>query len=531
MFWRCAQVLPLNGGERDVQPPKLLESNPKNASLNFAGRTIELKFDEYVQVRDISNQLVITPQTKQLPEVTAYGKKVIVKFSEDLQPNTTYRLFFGNSIADMHEGNPYPNFEFVFSTGNYIDSLFVSGKVTNAFNLKPEPGIMVGLYNTNEADSVIFKKKPLYVTKTSDDGSYKLSYLPKSSFKTFAFSDKNKNLLFDGGEESVGYHDSVIETGSDTIINVKAFKEEASKVFIRKSVSPYYGIAYVIYNKEQKNKVSVYYKDQSNNITAFNEVNDTCKIYYKDIFDTLRVLIHHPDRNVTDSISISVLSKEKFERLKTENKHILNVLLSPVEGGKMDYFARPFLVFNNWMDEDRMDSAKLILSYKTDSLIKTTVKLTQKGPSLFAIENKLLPGTSYDLLMAKGAFKTMIGTESDSVKISFKTTEASDYATLNAKLFLPKKENYIVQVVNDKETVIAEQYVEMSLTSSAEKLLKFKNLVPGNYYLKITEDKNQNKKWDTGNILLKKQPETIYFNATAIKLLADWDSETEWKVE
>lgn len=483
-----------------------------------------------MQVRDITNQLIITPQTKQLPEVTANGKKVTVKFGEDLLPNTTYRLFFGNAISDMHEGNPYPDLEFVFSTGSYIDSLSLSGRIISAFNLKPEKGIVVGLYK-DASDSVVYKTKPLYIARTSENGSYKLSNLPKSSFSVFAFSDKNKNLLYDGGEESVGFCDSLIETGSDTIVNIKTFKEEPPKVFVRKAVSPYYGVAYVIYNKEQKNKVSVYYKEQSNGITALNEVNDTCKIYYKDIYDTLRVLVQHSEENVTDTISISILSKEKFERYKTEKKHILNVLLSPVEAGRMDHFSKPYLVFNNWMNEDKMDSTKLILTYKTDSLIKTSLRLTQKGPSVFSIDNKLLPNTNYDLQIAEGALESMIGTQIDSIKMSFKTTDISDYATLNLKLLFPSKENHIVQVVNDKEDVIAEQYVEMSLTSSSEKLLKFKNVVPGNYFLKIIEDKNQNKKWDTGNILRQKQPETIYFNAIPVKLLADWDSETEWKIE
>ena len=124
-----------------------------------------------------------------------------------------------------------------------------------------------------------------------------------------------------------------------------------------------------------------------------------------------------------------------------------------------------------------------------------------------------------------------MGIESDSVKISFKTTEPSDYAVSNLKLLLPKKENYIVQLVSDKEIIVAEQYIEMSLTTSAEQHIKFKNLMPGNYFVKVIEDKNQNKKWDTGSILNQKQPELIYFNAQIIKLLADWDSETEWKVE
>lgn len=490
-----------------------------------------MKFDEFVQVKDIANQLVVTPQTKEMPLVEAIGKRVTVKFNEDLLPNTTYRLFFGNSISDMHEANLFSNFEFVFSTGSFIDSLYIKGKIVNAFNLKPENEITVGLYKDNETDSVVFKKKPLYITRTSSDGSYKVSYLPKSSFKTFAFSDKNKNLLFDGGEEVVAFNDAIINTGVDTLINLKTFKEDVPKVFLKKSISPYYGVAYITYNKEQKNVVKPYYANQADNIKSIDEVNDTCIVYYKDIFDTLRLVIQHPERNTSDTISMSVMSKERFERLKTEKKHIVSVDLKPMEGNRLDYFVNPVLVFNNWIDGTNYDVSKMILQYKTDSLIKTDVQLSKKGDNAFVLANKLMQNTNYELILNKGAFKTRIGIESDSVKISFKTSEPSDYATLNTKLLLPKKENYIVQVVNDKEVVMAEQYVEMSLTTSAEQLLKFKNMLPGNYFLKVIEDKNQNRKWDTGNILLQKQPETIYFNALAIKLLADWDSETEWKVE
>ncbi len=531
LFSRCAQVIPLNGGQRDLEPPKVIESIPANAALNFKGRTIEFKFDEFVQVRDIANQLVVTPQTKEKPLVEANGKKITVKFGEELLPNTTYRIFFGNAISDMRESNIISNFEYVFSTGNTIDSLFIEGKVAKAFNLKPEKETTVGLYVADENDSVVFKKKPLYFTKTNDNGAYKLSYLPKASFKIFAFTDYNKNLMFDGGEEAVSFNNSIIKTGSDSLVVLKTFKEPSAKLFLKKAYSPFYGVAYVIYNKESKNVVESYYNDQRDNISGGSGINDTCKVYYKDIFDTLRLKLHHPDINITDTIAITVSSKERFERQKTENKTILTVDVSPLNGTKMDYFTNPVLMFNNWMDEKNMDASKMILSYKTDSIIKTDLQLTKKAENSFVITNKLLPGINYELLLKKGAFKTMIGTESDSVKIAFKTTEASDYAKLNLKLLLPRKENYIVQLVDASEIVIAEQYVEMSLTSSAEQQLKFKNLMPGNYFVKVIEDKNQNKKWDTGNILLQKQPETIFFNALAIKLLADWDSETEWKVE
>ncbi len=508
-----------------------MESNPVNATLNFKGKVIEFRFNEFVQVRDIANQLVVTPQTKERPLVEANGKTVTVKFLEDLMPNTTYRLFFGNAISDMRESNAISNFEFVFSTGNFIDSLFIEGKVTKAFNLKPEKETTVGLYTANESDSVVFKKKPLYFTKTNESGSYKLSYLPKASFKIFAFTDYNKNLLFDGGEEAVGFSNNLIKTGEDSVLMLKTFKEPPAKVFLKKASSPIYGVAYLVYNRELKNVVECYYKNQQTNISGGSGINDTCKVFYKDIFDTLRLLVHHPDINKTDTVSITVSSKERFERLKAENKSILTIDLGPLNGTKLDYFADPFLVFNNWMDEKSFDASKTILRYKTDSIIKTGLQLSKKTENSFRIDNKLLPGTNYDLLFIKGAFKTMIGTESDSAKISFKTTEALDYAKLNLKLLLPRKENYIVQLIDASEIVIAEQYIEMSLTSSAEQVVKFKNLVPGNYFAKVIEDKNQNKKWDTGSISLQKQPETIYFNGLAIKLLADWDSETEWKVE
>jgi hypothetical protein len=531
MLWHCAQVVPLNGGKRDIQPPKLVESDPVNASLNFKGRIITLKFDEFVQVKDISNQLIITPQTKELPSVDASGKKVTIRFSEDLLPNTTYRMFFGNSISDMHETNVFANFEFVFSTGNVIDSLFIIGKINNAFNLKPEKKVTVGLYLESDEDSVIFKKKPLYFTKANDDGSYKLSFLPKSNFKAFAFTDINKNLMYDGGEELIGFTDSIIKTGTDTIINISLFKEEVKKTFIKKTSSPFYGTALVVYNKDLDNVAEAYYKEQRENIVSVNEINDTCKIFYHDIFDTLRLLIQHPKRNNTDTVTIPVLSKERFEKLKADKKLYLNTDLNPADANKLDYFAKPALVFNSWMDESAVDITKVVWKYKTDSLIKEAVILDQTGPNRFDIRNKIIPNANYEMILDKGAFKTMNGVENDSLKITFKTTEASDYGILNARLFFPKKENYIIQVLNDKDVVVEQDYIEMSLTTSAEQVFKFIDLRPGNYFLKVIEDKNQNKKWDTGNVLEKKQAETIYFNTIAIKLLADWDSETVWKIE
>ena len=119
---QCAQITPLTGGKKDILPPKLIEAIPNNASTNFISNKIELKFDEYVSLKDLSNQLIITPQTNQLPDIQAVGKSIKILFNEALLPNTTYKLSFGNSIVDMRESNPLSNVEYVFSTRNIVDS-------------------------------------------------------------------------------------------------------------------------------------------------------------------------------------------------------------------------------------------------------------------------------------------------------------------------------------------------------------------------------------------------------------------------
>lgn len=520
----------LSGGQRDLTPPKFLSSIPVNASVNFKGKTIELSFDEFVKVSDLANQLVITPQTKEMPLVEARGKKVVIKFNEELLPNATYRLFFGNAIMDMHESNVLTNFEFVFSTGSFIDSLKLSGTVKNSFNLKPEKDVLIGLYDANENDSVIFQKKPLYFSKTELSGNFKLSYLPKSNFKAFAFTDKNKNLMYDGGEEMADFQDQLVQIPSDSIINFKIFKEESHKKFIKRSYSPYYGLAYVIYNKTLLNQVEAFEKSQSELISFRPTENDTCKIYYYNVYDSLKLIIKHSENDITDTVRIGVSTKELADKLIKDKKLSFDMKLEPLDGGKLMFNKKPIIAFNRWMDESKMDLSKVRIVSKTDSLISKTPLTTVIASDKIEIGNTFKPNTEYQLIVNRSAFADRSGIESDSVKLSFKTTARDDYATLNLKLFFPKKENYIIQLLNAQDAVMAEQFIELSLTSSAEQMLHYSFLLPGNYFVKVIEDVNHNKKWDTGKIIGQKHGENIYFNAQPIKLMADWDAEIEWKI-
>jgi hypothetical protein len=527
---RCAQISPLGGGERDVSPPKLIEAKPLNATTNFTGKTIEFKFDEFVQVKDIANQLVVTPQLKEMPLVEARGKKVLVKFNEELLPNTTYRIFFGNSVADMHEGNVMPNFEYVFSTGPTIDSLQIVGTVKNAFDMKQEKDIMVALYSKTDDDSVMYKKKPLYFSKTSGGGDYKITYLPKERFRAVAFFDKNKNLTYEPGDELIGFKDTLITAGMDSVVNFKIFREAINKLYIKKVSTPFYGLVNVVYNKKVINKVSAVNVEEKDNIYSLPGVSDTAVIFYHNLFDTLKVYIEH-GKDKTDTLRVPISTKERFERQKKEKKLRMNIETGPEDGGKISWYQKPWLQFNAWIDTSSIDLSKIKLSSREDTMVVSTpaLRMNERVNRLEA-DVKLHEGTRYELLLNKGALISKAGYENDSMTIVLKTTAEDDYSVLNLKLFLPLKEKYIVQLVNDAQQVVQEKFISLSLASSAEQVFKFTRVWPGQYFLKVIEDKNDNKIWDTGSIKQKKQPETIYFNAQSIKLLAGWDAEMEWKV-
>lgn len=527
---RCAQVSPLSGGSRDLTPPKLINAVPKNASVNFSGKIIELQFDEYVQLKNIQSQFIVTPGLSEMPEIAAKGKKVLIKLKTDLAQNTTYRFYFGNSIADMHESNAISNFEYVFSTGDYIDSSFIAGNVFNADNLKPEKDIIIGLYDVNEiSDSLPYKTKPLYFTKSTAAGDFRITYLPeKTKYNVFAFADKNNNMLYDGEAEAIGFLNVNAETRVDSALKIYLFKQAPAKLFIKKAASLYYGIAYIVYNKEVFNKARAYNTSEQNYIYSPESTNDTCEVRFHSIYDTLKLIIEHGSISRKDTVNISVLSRQKHDILKNKNK--LTLTLDPLQNGLMPYYLNPEIVFNKWQDTLKVDKNKIKLVSKTDSLIKSESVISFKSVNRFELKNKLKQGHEYKLVIEKGAFCSVDSTISDSLVLSFKISEKELYGQVKAVLFFPKKENYIVQLLNLQEKVVAEKHISISLSDASEQTIEFNTILPGQYFLKVIEDVNGNKKWDSGDFNLKKQPETIFFNTQSVKIMADWDAEIEWKI-
>ena len=167
----CANMAPLAGGPKDEKAPVLLNTTPADNSRNFSGDRVTFYFDEFIQLKNAQQKLLVSPPMNEAPELRAKNRELTVVFKSQPEPNTTYTLNFGDAIADLNEGNSIQNFIFTFSTGSTADSLKASGRVINSFTLEPEKNVSVFLYNTKR-DSLPYVAVPYYVTRTDNMGYF-----------------------------------------------------------------------------------------------------------------------------------------------------------------------------------------------------------------------------------------------------------------------------------------------------------------------------------------------------------------------
>ena len=227
----CAKRGSITGGLKDTIAPVLIQSVPKNFSTDFKGNEIKLVFDELIKLKDVNKQLIVSPPMKNAPQVlpTGVSKTVTIKIKDTLQPNTTYSFNFGQSIQDNNEGNPYQQFKYVFSTGNYIDSLSVLGTIKDAYSKKTDNFVSVMLYEYDENfdDSIVYKENPRYITNTLDSiKAFSLENLRAGKYLLVAIKDANNNNKFDPKTDKIGFLSEPIIVPENSIYSLQLFKEE-----------------------------------------------------------------------------------------------------------------------------------------------------------------------------------------------------------------------------------------------------------------------------------------------------------------
>ena len=225
----CAQIGMPTGGFKDTLPPIILNINPPENTVNFKGNRITLLLDEYVHLEDVQNNLLVSPVPKINPNIDYKLKTVTIKLRDTLKENTTYKIELGNSVRDINENNPIQNFQYVFSTGKYIDSLTFSGNVEVAETGQADSTLYVFLYD-DLTDSAVFKHKPKYVTRVNNKGDFTFSNLPPATYHVFALKDESGQRIYSNKTALFAFSDSAIQVGGETKpVKLYAYEEEKEK--------------------------------------------------------------------------------------------------------------------------------------------------------------------------------------------------------------------------------------------------------------------------------------------------------------
>jgi len=529
IFNRCAQIGSLTGGKRDTTPPKLLLAIPELKTTNFNSDVITLKFDEFVQLRDLNNQLMISPKLKTRPEIEASGKIISIKLNKsELLPNTSYRFYFGKAICDMHEGNPLINFSYIFSTGSNIDSLNIKGEVSSALQKQKEKDVVVGLYfNKNLSDSFAYKNTPDYVTTTDAQGNFQISNLPATEFRLVCFVDKNKDYLYNGADyEQIGFRKEPIQLKSDSSFKLHLFKEIPFKSFIKKVAMNENGKGLIIFNKKTKSLISSFDDSRKDDISQLNPgiELDTTEFYYRNFKDTLWLKVSYGDKQF-DTLKL------KVPAVRIRNKGSVK-LSGNMFKGSINYFEKPTVKLSHWIDSLKTNQDRMRLLSKTDTMMgKTKLSISWLTPDQFVINNALKPKTNYVLKVDTGAFRGYNGLINDSIKVPFSILKRSDLGSLLLKITFNSKHAYVVQLLNNANNVVKEDHVSFSLSASNTANISFKDLVEDTYRVRIIYDINEDRVWNTGNFLKEVYPEKTYIFEKSIKILPDWEVEQEFSLK
>ena len=221
----CANIIPPGGGPRDSIPPVLVNVTPKDSTTNFPGGRIVLTFNEYVEVNNLQENLVVSPLPKILPIIDAHLRTITIRIKDTLEPNTTYSLNFGKAIRDINEGNELKNFKYIFSTGNTFDSLEFAGKVIVAETGKADSTLIVVLHR-NLDDSAVIKERPRYFAKVDAGGNFRFSNLPPETYAVYALEDAGGQKKYLSKNQTFGFIDQDVKVSENTpAVTIFAYKE------------------------------------------------------------------------------------------------------------------------------------------------------------------------------------------------------------------------------------------------------------------------------------------------------------------
>jgi uncharacterized protein (DUF2141 family) len=507
---QCAKRASPTGGPRDSLPPVLINASPKLNTVFFDKEEFNLTFDEYVTLKDISKQLIISPplsssQYKVYP-VTGASKKVTLKLLDSLMDNTTYTFNFGESIIDFNESNPSSYLTYTLSTGATIDSLYIKGRVTDAFERETERYISLQLYPVDSIykDSVIFTEKPLYVTSTLDTTIFRFQNLRAGKYSIIALEDKAGNYFFDQNIDKIGFVDRLIELPQDSILDFRLFQEKANFFWDK----PYFinehhiALAYYGEREDESYKMVSQVPESFESLVTQNRETDTLDYWFRGAeLDSLQF-----EFNIKDSLQI----KTVYFKNPTPDSLVVDKNTS----GSLRLLEKFELKTNLPITEVNSEQVKVT---NIDTLpVPASLKI-QENYDRITIDFEVIPNDRYEITLLPNALVDFWGNTNDTLVYRTSTKKIEDYGNIFLRVQHQSPHPYIIELLKGDE--VFRRY-DTPLEGGN---YSFKLLDAAKYRVRLIEDANQNKKWDTGNYLEKIQPEQVIYYWKEIDVRANWD--------
>jgi uncharacterized protein (DUF2141 family) len=566
LIYSCANIGSPNGGPYDETPPRFISSRPERNQTNYKGKTVEILFDELIQIDKPGENVIVTPPQSQIPVIRSAGRKITVELHDSLQENTTYTIDFTGSIADNNEKNVLENFSFAFSTGDVIDSLEVSGYLLNAENLEPMQGITVGLHR-NPEDSAFVKERFVRTSRTNDRGWFAIRNIAPGAYRIFALNDKNRDYKFDQPAEDIAFLDSLIvpafEFASrqdtlwkdsltvDTIRTIAYTRFMPDDIELRLFLEKFERQYILRPERSQENRFTLRFNAPLDTLAApvplnfspagnwyvaqWAEGKKAIHYWISDSLvwkqDTLQMAVEYPAsdslnilRPQTDTLSVFMRNRPqetKKRKNDSEPEPVGFLGMNINASGVMDVFDTLSIVFDEPVFNLEKDLFRLGRKVDTVWIPAEFDFLPDTADVLrFFINRKWKYGEEYRLEADSASIRNIYGKWNDRVSQTFKMKDEDQYGHLFIHIAGLDTVPAYVDLLN-----AADAPVRKAPVTNGGAL--FMNLPPGKYYARLILDENGNFTWDTGNYAEKRQPEYVYYYPKVIEIMKNWQIEIQ----
>lgn len=506
----CASRSAPGGGPKDTLAPSLDTSFPANFTTNFEVKKITLIFDEYISLKSPGQQISFSPPLQKKPEVVQRGKEVEISWKDTLLESTTYTISFGSAITDFTEGNVNDNFKYVFSTGDFIDSLSVAGQVMNGKTGAAQPEMLVGLYDLTtlkKPDSIPYRQLPTYYTYTGEDGRFELENLKYGQFYVVAFEDNRKNFQLNSGTEKIAFlSDTLNLTDSTKEIKLVSFDPVPPPRFYGarhsskgKILLPFnYPVPGLSATPMHADSLHFFLQQPENSDTAFFWFDDTG-------LDSL-VLLISSDTAVIDTSHIF---------LRKYNAPTLNLTLvnQKLKSGE------PVELRTN-LPLDSVDTTGIVFFSPKDTLAPASINF--KNPLVLqVVPQKRYP--EYFLYLKKGSLHSLAGPVNDSLEFTVNSLKREDLGNLDFVVETDSSRSLVLVIYDPEKKEILRRAFRGKTT------VNLKSQRPGVYDMQLIIDQNGDGRWTTGDYLEGRQPERILQYRDKAEVRANWDVELIWQ--